>query len=577
MALANVGWILASSGKRVLLIDWDLEAPGLHRYLDPFLDDPELVSSPGLIDFFVAFSAAASDRSSTDTGRDWFKPLGTLIPFTMPVRWDHFNDGGALELVPAGRQDAAYAVRATSFDWQHFYAHGGGIFLEEVKRQLRADYDYILIDSRTGISDTSGICTVQMPDQLVVLFTLNRQSISGAAAIADSANRQRRLADGRPSLTIWPVPTRVETGEKERLDIARETARWTFNRFLAHMPRDDRSAYWDRIEVGHQAYYAFDEVLAVFGDPRKISGSMVSAMEAIASLLTRPESVTFLPIPEQRRRDTLARFERNRVATTQPVEVASFPVRTVYISYLRSDGPAVVEIVNRLVDQGIGVWMDRMSLTLGDELSTAHAKGIDESAAMLYFISPEDRASEWREYELMRALAADKVVVPVLIGGATISALPAALRTRQAAIVGGPADIDALLSGVRRILETRALSATTPIDPDDPQKGRWGGQSRRFGRELRAAGRELSPGWFEIELVVASTAGSALTGSVQFHLHPTFAKPVVVVEAENGKAMWTLTCYGAFTVGAVADDGRTTLELDLSEVEDLPSAFREYR
>ena len=31
MALANVGWILASAGKRVLLIDWDFEAPGLHR------------------------------------------------------------------------------------------------------------------------------------------------------------------------------------------------------------------------------------------------------------------------------------------------------------------------------------------------------------------------------------------------------------------------------------------------------------------------------------------------------------------------------------------------------------------
>jgi MinD-like ATPase involved in chromosome partitioning or flagellar assembly len=30
--LANVAWILASNGKRVLTIDWDLEAPGLHRY-----------------------------------------------------------------------------------------------------------------------------------------------------------------------------------------------------------------------------------------------------------------------------------------------------------------------------------------------------------------------------------------------------------------------------------------------------------------------------------------------------------------------------------------------------------------
>jgi len=37
MALANVAWILASNGKRVLAIDWDLEAPGLHRYFTPFL------------------------------------------------------------------------------------------------------------------------------------------------------------------------------------------------------------------------------------------------------------------------------------------------------------------------------------------------------------------------------------------------------------------------------------------------------------------------------------------------------------------------------------------------------------
>lgn len=31
-----------------LLIDWDPEAPGLHRYLWPFLVDPELTSSPGV-------------------------------------------------------------------------------------------------------------------------------------------------------------------------------------------------------------------------------------------------------------------------------------------------------------------------------------------------------------------------------------------------------------------------------------------------------------------------------------------------------------------------------------------------
>jgi MinD-like ATPase involved in chromosome partitioning or flagellar assembly len=51
MALANVAWILATHGKRVLAIDWDLEAPGLHRYFLPLLGgDPEAKKNDGLID-----------------------------------------------------------------------------------------------------------------------------------------------------------------------------------------------------------------------------------------------------------------------------------------------------------------------------------------------------------------------------------------------------------------------------------------------------------------------------------------------------------------------------------------------
>lgn len=46
MSLANTAWILASNGCRVLVVDWDLEAPGLHRFFHPFLPDAELRSSP---------------------------------------------------------------------------------------------------------------------------------------------------------------------------------------------------------------------------------------------------------------------------------------------------------------------------------------------------------------------------------------------------------------------------------------------------------------------------------------------------------------------------------------------------
>jgi hypothetical protein len=32
MALANIGVLLAQRGVKALLVDWDLEAPGLHQY-----------------------------------------------------------------------------------------------------------------------------------------------------------------------------------------------------------------------------------------------------------------------------------------------------------------------------------------------------------------------------------------------------------------------------------------------------------------------------------------------------------------------------------------------------------------
>jgi hypothetical protein len=59
MALANVAWVLASNGRRVLAVDWDLEAPGLHRYFYPFLVDRELTSSDGVIDLLIDFEIEA--------------------------------------------------------------------------------------------------------------------------------------------------------------------------------------------------------------------------------------------------------------------------------------------------------------------------------------------------------------------------------------------------------------------------------------------------------------------------------------------------------------------------------------
>lgn len=112
----------------------------------------------------------------------------------------------------------------------------------------------------------------------------------------------------------------------------------------------------------------------------------------------------------------------------------------------------------------------------------------------------------------------------------------------------------------------------------DPQKGQWGGHAARNGRELSATIRpheEDGEDWYQIALLVRSTDSTApLTGTVRFHLHPTFATPVEVDVDEHGEAHLELLAWGSFTVGAEADEGRTKLELDLAEIPDAPEQFK---
>lgn len=323
MAMANVAWILASQGLRVLVIDWDLEAPGLHRYFHPYLADPELASSPGIIDFLTAFVEGAHQADPDGHSPDWFHAYTDLEPYMFSLDWE-FPGEGTLDVVPAGQQGPSYAARVTGFNWQGFYERlGGGVFLEAVKRELRREYDWILVDSRTGISDTSGICTVQLPDDLVVCYTLNDQSMTGAAAVTRSVVAQRTRPDGTPGLRVFPVRTRVERAESNRLHAAKEMAERTFAPFLMHVRKEKRSEYWGTAEVLYHPFYAYEEVLAPFGDPPRQSGSMLSSMEAITAYVTDGAVTRLAEFPEEQRLKERDRFLRQPPASptsTEPME-----------------------------------------------------------------------------------------------------------------------------------------------------------------------------------------------------------------------------------------------------------------
>jgi len=120
----------------------------------------------------------------------------------------------------------------------------------------------------------------------------------------------------------------------------------------------------------------------------------------------------------------------------------------------------------------------------------------------------------------------------------------------------------------------------TAVDPNDPQKGRWGGRSfngmRRLRVEIGNVNECASGHLMQFTLVLEPLANApALSGNVIFHLHPTFGSGMTrVVMSTPQDARLSLIAYGAFTVGVVADDG-SALELDLSVEMGFPQWFRE--
>ncbi|MEU6534396.1 FxSxx-COOH system tetratricopeptide repeat protein [Streptomyces sp. NPDC047000] len=319
MALANTAWILAANGARVLAVDWDLEAPGLDRFFHPFLDPSTLAATTGVIDMITEYSwAAANGAARSGPWHRQYARAGLHAVSVDPERLGlSFPEGGALDFLSAGQQNRAYSATVSSFEWDNFYDRlGGGIFLDALREDMKESYDYTLIDSRTGLSDSADICTIQMPDVLVDCFTLSDQAMEGGAAVARTVAagyRDRRIR-------VLPVPMRVDgAAEKEKVDAGRALARLKFDglpRGKDGEPLDPEqlNEYWGAVEIPYRAYYAYEETLAAIGDPSGVSHSLLSAFERLTAVVSDGEVTRLPPLPEPVRLRCLAAYTRRRPA-----------------------------------------------------------------------------------------------------------------------------------------------------------------------------------------------------------------------------------------------------------------------
>jgi len=204
MALANVAFLAAMKGRRVLMMDWDLEAPGLAYYFRGQLEASEaraLRESPGILDIVCEWSHSLRPPRKTD-GQQLLQRYESGLPFEECVHSviaSHaLPHGATLDLIGAGSRviktfgDKRYEEALNEFSWPRFLnEEGGGVVLDLLRQWAKNNYDLIFLDSRTGMADVAGICTMQLPDVVALCFILNRQNIDGVAKIAGAVRAER--------------------------------------------------------------------------------------------------------------------------------------------------------------------------------------------------------------------------------------------------------------------------------------------------------------------------------------------------------------------------------------------------
>ena len=97
----NVAHRLCERGKKVCVLDFDLEAPGL----DSFQDTRRSPINPGVVEYIT--SSLVSDETPD------------LLDYSYDVTPSGSN--GAIFLIPSGRRDTSYQQDLSKLDWKLLY------------------------------------------------------------------------------------------------------------------------------------------------------------------------------------------------------------------------------------------------------------------------------------------------------------------------------------------------------------------------------------------------------------------------------------------------------------------------
>jgi cellulose biosynthesis protein BcsQ len=430
MALANIAYELSKRNKKVLMVDWDLEAPGLEKYFTNYRTNN---SGKGLLPLLMEFQ--------NGNNPDYKDYLWTIkVPTSIP-----------LSLLHSGRNTdpIKYSADLEKFNWNVFFQQSnGGLQLEKIRQRWLDDFDFILIDSRTGLSDSSGICTIMMPDILIPMFSANYQSLFGIQDIVKYIQIARqKLAFERMALTILPIPsrfgTRVEFKEsQEWLDRIADILKDCFSNWL---PKWIEPRYiLEQVKIPQIDYFSFGEKLAVIEQGTNDPEGMGYIYSRIAALLATEFADIQSFVGSEYYNSAKNEFEKNNL-NNRDLYKSEF-IYDLYISYPRIAYPwvrellipALTEYLNDELGYNPQIFFDFSELAIGDSYISYMESILYKSKLLLFVFSPSVLNSNYMSLELNYFLNRESasntnLIFPIIYDKSEneLEGLPEYLRLRQ--------------------------------------------------------------------------------------------------------------------------------------------------
>lgn len=271
--LASFAIQRARAGERVCVLDLDLDSPGVGQLLSAHAEEG-LTDHWGVVDFLLEQSAGEAPLS------DYYH------------RCDRVAGSGEIVVFPAGKMDNGYPDKLARVDMEEAPpARGSGLarLLERARDELKPQW--ILLDVRTGISESAGRLLSGIAHLHVLLGTTQNQSWQGLNIVLDRLGKERVLA-GRSQAEVILVQAMVPpgaAGKEAREDFLASAEQEFTDRYYAEAGAGDEDAaiVWnvrdmDSLDAPHVPVPVdYDAKLASFGDIAEVAEPLCAGSYAL--------------------------------------------------------------------------------------------------------------------------------------------------------------------------------------------------------------------------------------------------------------------------------------------------------